>query len=204
VVIDLDVAKDGSGESGQDALAALCEARGEPWPVTYTVATPSGGRHLYFRASPDRKIGNSPGELPPRIDVRGVGGFVVGAGSVIPAGEYRVCGPVLMLAPLPGWLARLITERPTADTPQVARAVPVSGAYAQAALDAEAALVAAAPEGCRNDRLFSSAYALARFPDRELPAAVIMPVLRDAAYRAGLGEPEASRTIRSALRTRRG
>jgi hypothetical protein len=203
-VIDLDMAKDGGGASGQAALAALCEAHGEPWPVTYTVATPSGGRHLYFRASAKHKITNSAGSLPPLIDVRGSGGFVVGAGSVIPAGEYTVRGSVLALATLPEWLARLITDRPTAETPQVTGTVIAPGAYAQAALDAEAALVAAAPEGCRNHRLFSSAYALARFPDRELPAAVIMPALRDAAHRAGLREPEVSRTIRSALRTRRG
>jgi hypothetical protein len=53
VVIDLDVAKDGSGAKlGEAGFAALCEDYGAPWPVTYTVATPSGGLHLYFRAGP--------------------------------------------------------------------------------------------------------------------------------------------------------
>jgi hypothetical protein len=205
VVIDLDVAKDGSGERGETAFKALCEGHGEPWPiVTYTVATPSGGKHLYFRASPERNITNSRGSLPPLIDVRGVGGFVLGAGSVIPDGEYRVCGSVLALASVPGWLARLITERPTGDTPQVTRTVPVSGdAYAQAALDAEAALVAAAPEGCRNNQLSRSAWTLARFPNRELPAGSILAALGGAAAQAGLSRREAERTIRSALRARR-
>jgi len=203
VVIDLDVAKDGSGERGETALAALCAAHGGPWPVTYTVATPSGGLHLYFRASPEQKITNSRGSLPPRIDVRGVGGFVVGAGSVIPAGEYRVAGSVLALASLPGWLARLIAERPTGDTPQVTGAVIAPDAYAQAALDGEAALVAAAPEGTRNDQLSRSAYYVARFPNRELPAGSILAVLGAAARQAGLREPEIGRTIRSALRARR-
>jgi hypothetical protein len=207
VVIDLDVAKDGSGQTGQAALERLCADYGQPWPGTYTVDTPSGGAHLYYRASPDQQIGNSTGALPKLIDVRGGGasngGYVVGAGSVIPDGEYTVRGSVLALASLPGWLARLITDRPTAETPQVTGAVIAPDAYAQAALDAEAALVAAAPEGTRNDQLSRSAWTLARFPNRELPAGSILAVLGGAAAQAGLREPEIGRTIRSALRARR-
>jgi hypothetical protein len=203
-VIDLDVPKGGAGRGGEAAFASLCEAHGAPWPVTYTVATPSGGRHLYFRASPDHKIGNSPGGLPPLIDVRGSGGYVVGAGSVIPDGEYRVLGPVLVLASLPEWLARLIAERPTPDTPQVTGPVTAPGAYARAALAAEAERVAAATEPGRNDQLNRSAWSLARFPNADLPAEVILAALGGAAYQAGLREPEIGQTIRSGLRRRAG
>jgi hypothetical protein len=204
VVLDLDVAKDGAGETGETAFKALCEAHGEPWPVTYTVATPAGGKHLYFRASPEHKIGNGDRNLPPLIDVRGTGGYVVGAGSVIPGGEYRVCGSVLMLASLPGWLARLITEPPTADTPQVTRAVAAPGRYAQAALDRHAVKVAAATKPGRNNQLNASAWSLAGFPEPVLPAAAIIASLVPAAREAGLPEWRIWPTIQSALRARRG
>jgi hypothetical protein len=203
VVIDLDVAKGGQG-SGRAAFAALCERAGVPWPVTYTVATPSGGLHLYFRADPQRKITNSTGGLPPLVDVRGAGGYVVGSRSVIPGGEYQVCGSVRALASLPGWLARLVTWQPTADTPQVKGTPSLPDAYAQAALEAEAALVAAAPEGCRNHQLNRSAFTLARFPDSLLPASAILAALGGAAQQAGLREPEIGQTIRSGLRRRAG
>jgi hypothetical protein len=201
VVIDLDVdlrPEDG----GEAAFAALCDRAGEPWPVTFTVRTPSGGLHLYFRASPDHKITVSTGQVAPRIDVRGAGGYVVGPLSVIAGREYRLRGSVRALASLPAWLSALCVPRP-APAPVPWAGPPASDAYAQAALDGEAVLVAAAPEGCRNDQLNRSAHALARFPDRELQAGAILAVLGAAAQRAGLREPEIGRTIRSALRARR-
>jgi hypothetical protein len=205
VVIDLDVAKDGSGETGQAALAALCETHGSPWPVTYTVATPSGGRHLYFRASPEHAIGNSPGRLPPLIDVRGAGGYVLGAGSVIPPGEYRVAGSVRALAALPAWLARLITERPAPGTTPVTAIVLRPGAYVRAALDGEVTKVAATTEPGRNNQLNASVYKLAaRYPERVLPAAAIVPAFREAGRQAGLPDWRITPTIQSALRAARG
>jgi hypothetical protein len=200
VVIDLDVDL-AAADGGEAAFAALCEKAGAQWPVTFTVATPSGGLHLYFRASPDHKITVSTGQVARHVDVRGDGGYVVGPLSVIGGREYQVSGSVRALAPLPGWLARLCAPRSV--TGHVTDHAPVNGAYAQAALDAEAALVAAAPEGCRNDQLNRSAHALGRFPNSQLPASAILAALGAAAQQAGLAEPEIGRTIRSALRARR-
>jgi hypothetical protein len=153
------------------------------------------------------KIGNGDSMLPPGINVRGGGrgdgGYVVAAGSVIPAGEYRVAGSVLALAPLPGWLAHLLTRARTAETPQVTRRGPVPDAYVRAALEAEAAIVAATTKPGRNNQLNISAWNLARFPERDLPAGAILAVLGDAARRAGLPDTRIAPTIRSALRARR-
>ena len=64
VIIDLDVAKDGSGPHGADSLAQLCARHGQPrLSGTLTVRTPSGGTHLYFRAAA-RPVRNS--AWPPR------------------------------------------------------------------------------------------------------------------------------------------
>jgi hypothetical protein len=207
VVIDLDVAKGGSGRRGETAFKALCETHGEPWPITYTVATPSGGKHLYFRASPEHKIGNGDRNLPSLIDVRGAGGYVLGAGSVIPDGEYRACGSVLTLASLPGWLARLITERPGATPQAITSPMTPLGPgsrYVQAALDRHAAKVAAATKPGRNNQLNASVWSLAGFPEPVLPAAAIIASLVPAAREAGLPESRIWPTIQSALRARRG
>lgn len=71
VVIDLDVARDqpegparrglDGPASGVDALERLCRAHRQRYPAgTYTVATPSGGSHLYF-TEPDTPVRNSAG-----------------------------------------------------------------------------------------------------------------------------------------------
>ena len=43
---------------GRDVLAQLAEWAGQPWPVTYTVTTPTGGLHLYFTAPEGTGIRN--------------------------------------------------------------------------------------------------------------------------------------------------
>jgi Bifunctional DNA primase/polymerase, N-terminal len=118
VVIDLDVAHDAQPGldgpvSGADALQRLCRAHGQRYPgATYTVDTPSGGTHLYFTA-PTAPVRNSAGRLGPLIDVRADGGYVVGDGSRVGGRAYTARGGVLPLAlPLPGWIARLLTEEP--------------------------------------------------------------------------------------------
>jgi hypothetical protein len=121
VVLDLDLGP----ITGREALAFLLSRHRGRWPDTYTVRTPSGGEHLYFRAPADRIIGSGSGWLGPCIDVRGpgrdAGGYVIGAGSSS-AGRYYVLDDA-PIADLPSWLARRL-ERDTqrAAVQQVARA----------------------------------------------------------------------------------
>lgn len=88
VVIDVDV-KD--GRPGFETFQSLAIP-----DATFAVATPSGGRHLYYRG-PD--VRNSVQSLGPGVDVRGVGGYVVGPGSVIDGKQYVVSSksPLLVL-----------------------------------------------------------------------------------------------------------
>lgn len=85
-VIDLDVGKhiDGKKVNGADSLAAFAKANGVQFPATYTVQTPSGGRHLYFRAAGIR----SKNAFLPAVDVKSCGGFVLIPGSRIDKGMY--------------------------------------------------------------------------------------------------------------------
>ncbi|WP_158575863.1 bifunctional DNA primase/polymerase [Streptomyces corynorhini] len=108
VVLDLDVH---GGEDVLGTLASLADQLGETLPGTFTVATPSGGRHLYFRAPMGCTIGSVSGgrtALGPGIDVRGPGrrsgGYLVGPGSIVGGLPYLIVqdAPV---APLPDWIA---------------------------------------------------------------------------------------------------
>lgn len=82
-VIDID------GPEGEASWARLLEQHGD-LPATYTVATPSGGRHLYFLAPAGTRVPNSAGKIAPSVDVRGHGGQVVAPGTTIR--NYRGTG----------------------------------------------------------------------------------------------------------------
>ncbi len=76
---------------GREVLARVAAAAGQCAPgPTYRVLTPSGGEHLYFAAPRNPPLRNTAGRLGWRVDTRGSGGFVVGAGSVLPTGIYRL------------------------------------------------------------------------------------------------------------------
>lgn len=50
------------------------------------IATPSGGQHVYFQWG--EGLGNSAAGLPPGVDVRGEGGYVIAPGAVNGVGAY--------------------------------------------------------------------------------------------------------------------
>lgn len=78
-------------------------------PETYTVST-GRGRHLYFLADPNAPIHNSAGKVHPGIDVRGVGGYVVGAGSVHGNGTRYEIARDVDVARLPEDVRRLLLD----------------------------------------------------------------------------------------------
>jgi hypothetical protein len=210
VVIDLDTAAHGGQlperwraepgiRDGRDVLATLAERAGQPWPSTYSVATPSDGLHLHFAAVPGREIRNSAGKIGPKIDVRGAGGYVLLAGSVIGGRGYEVTDD-RPAGPLPAWLADL------ADPPRPPRPAalpdPPGSLYGRLRGVVEAVLTS--EPGTRNGRLYWAACRAAEMVAAgTLDRAAAERVLLDAAIEAGLrgGEPEARRTIASGLGT---
>lgn len=80
-----------NGKNGSASLKALREATPGLVPPTYVQSTPTGGYHYVYRTS--EHVKNSVGKIGDGLDVRGVGGFIVGAGSVVEAGEYGVASP---------------------------------------------------------------------------------------------------------------
>jgi hypothetical protein len=202
VVIDLDVAKaEPKGEeppaTGAKSLAELCERHGQPYPDrTFTVNTPSGGTHLYFRAT-SQPVRNSASRLGLLIDIRTTGGYVVAPGSRVSGRTYEVANANCP-ASLPGWIGRLITDQSTlamADRRPPAPDTLQAATYALAALREETARVATARPGARNDTLNRAAFSLGQLVAANLlPAAAVMTALLDAST---VGCPETKPTARS-------
>jgi len=120
----MDLDRHAGTPDGIASFAYLCGEHGAGWPSTFTVATPSGGLHLYFRVSADEGFASAIGWLP-GVDIRGpgqkVGGYLAGPGAVTAAGRYVVAADV-KVALLPRWLFPLLPvaakpgrlpERPT-------------------------------------------------------------------------------------------
>lgn len=180
---------------GKDVLAQICEWAGMDWPATYTVATPSNGWHMYFTVPADSAIRNSASMIGPQVDVRAAGGYVVGAGSVVNGTAYEVIvedDP----APLPSWIARLLSP-----VPEQLATHPASRGTPGGRIAGLVRTVARAPSGTRNERLYWAACRAAEMvADGKTDAREVMDQLVAAAAVAGLPEPEARRTIASAMR----
>ncbi|MEU6534922.1 bifunctional DNA primase/polymerase [Streptomyces sp. NPDC047000] len=202
LVVDLDTPEHkGSSDApcGAVTFAALCERAGHAVPTTHRVRTASGGTHLYFTAPAGVRLANTAGTVAASVDTRAWGGYVVAAGSITPAGPYEALGshPV---AALPVWLHTLLQPAPRRPV-GVLRLPAVDGSRAAlAALDAECASVAAAPDGLRNTTLNRSAFKVGRFVAwGDLPRHVAEVAFQEEGEAAGLTAAECRATIRSAL-----
>ncbi|MCW2903598.1 MAG: hypothetical protein JWO67_5863, partial [Streptosporangiaceae bacterium] len=226
VVIDLDMRKPGveipgrfaNVQGGTDVLEGLVREAGAEWPDTYTVVTPSGGLHLYFLQPDGDPIGcatgdgTTPPHLGPLIDVRGMGGYVIAAGSysATQGRQYtRTSPPELRPQPLPAWLlerlrpaAPAVAARPPAPVRRITSGATSSRTdrYAAAALEGAVRDIAAAAEGTLNTTLFARARRLGELSStaaRVLVEGDVVQELLAAAVAAGHPESGAQRTIRS-------
>lgn len=189
VILDLDVPsprkphrKDGRGAFM--ALVGNVEAEQGPGLLNGAplVDTPSGGRHVIFTQPRDGTvIGNSSGDLPPGVDVKGVGGYVIAAGSVRDDGAYApVPGApdlldafrVGLIPPLPDALAALIRTQKTGEGD---KAEPGRVYIAPDVLAEAVACIDNPPDGwCDRDEWFrlANAFAILSGGDRDLETTV--------------------------------
>lgn len=224
VVIDLDMRKPDSVlpdeytavASGVDVLERLATAAGQDWPDTYTVLTPGGGVHLYYQQPEDGPlIGCATGDKPtaphlgPLIDVRGIGGYVIAAGSYSAEQglPYRRASlPGTLPGPLPGWLLDrmrpAVTESPRPRAAHVLHLPDGSRAEraAAGALEHSVRRIEDAHEGERNRAVFAAARWLGELHSTApsvLSETAVQEQLLAAARSAGQSERESLRTIRS-------
>jgi hypothetical protein len=198
VVVDID------GIAGARALAQL-EGTHRRLPPTRRVLT-ARGEHLYFHAD-GHAVGCSAGVLGPGLDVRGRGGYIVAPPSRHASGHHYTWTAAHDVAPIPVWLADLLTPDPEARDRAVLPLAITTGSserarrYLQAAADAELADVAGAPQGTRNVALNRAAFRLGQLTGAGLGSSQqLASALLGAALSAGLPEAEARATIASGLR----
>jgi Bifunctional DNA primase/polymerase, N-terminal len=209
VVVDLDVVKPGFAvppewahrdvSEGRQVLNKLADDARQPIPAgTFSVATGSGGRHLYFTPPAGESLRNSAGRLGWLVDTRANGGCVVAAGSVVAGRAYRVLDH-RPPAPLPNWIAAAL--RPNVSAPaRTLTAIGQHSRYAAAALRKELDRVLAAEPGTRNHTLNAAAYSLGQLVatgllSKEFTAAA----LHRAGAAIGLPDRETAATVRSGL-----
>ena len=171
LVIDCD--RHNGGADGVAAFKFLV-AKHDALPLNVPlVKTPNGGLHVYFKQPNGEALGNGRGSLPPGIDVRGAGGFVVGPGARLPDGRGWIVVPgrtaIKDAPPLPQWLAVMLRppEREDDREPNNSETSDDRGrAYAMVALKGTEAELAVAGEGERNKRLYQTAFRLATMAAR--------------------------------------
>lgn len=190
--VDLDLK---NGTDGAAALARLAREHAFAIPRTVTVLTPGGGRHLWLCGPPRLSVPNSAGRLAPGIDIRGVGGYLVGPGSSTTHGGYRLApgSPAWSPAPVPPVLLRLLRPPRPAPPRPYQPGSPPSEQHAAALVR----FVRDSREGQRNVRLF---WAACRAYETGA-GAELAPALVEAALHTGLPAREARATVASAARS---
>lgn len=209
-VLDLDTSDHQSAtqsgrhaRDGRDVLADLASRARQPVPVpTFAVATPSGGLHLYYQAPPTPVLRNTIGRLGWRIDSRGNGGYVVAAGSVLPAGNYRILDDRTPI-PLPDWLIQHMATAPDAPT-HTNTTVRHPDGYVVAAISHQCARIRHARPGTRHRAILLAANSLGRLVGAELldHTDAYTALLAAAQVHVGIDEfteAEATRTITDGL-----
>lgn len=202
--------------NGEDVLALLCRLRRAPLltadpPETYSVRTPSGGLHLWYRVSDGGQWRmDSRGRLGWQIDIRADRSYAVAPGTRTRTGVYTPLGACRTPAPLPRWLAHDLARVGLKRRPQTrtGRRLPVAlpksaggRGYVASAVRTELEAVASCRAG-RNDQINRSAYSLGQFVGAGLlDRDEVHQALTEAAQRAGVDpdERKAQDTISRAL-----
>lgn len=166
-VLDVD------GEAGIASLLDLADKHGR-LPRTVRQHTGGGGGQLFYTwpgVLPwGAEIRNGASKFADHLDVRGEGGYVVLPPSIHPSGRpyewVPGCAPwETEMARAPWWLLRLVAPPPPPAPPPGQRRserVGDASAYANGALDAACAEIAAAPPGRQNETLHRNAYGIGR------------------------------------------
>lgn len=212
LVLDIDVSKVSGEATGMQSLVELEARSGHRLPEqTFTVATPSGGQHRYFRLHADMAgLPTTTGRLGIGLDTRGRGGYVVAPPTTLSAeASYRVVCSTPP-ATVPPWLVQelLPPDRSAGHRGGGRRspgcAVRHPDRYVQAAIDGEIDRVVSAAVGGRNHALFLASIALGQLVGADLfSESEALDVLREAARSQaeapgdGYNERQATATIRS-------
>lgn len=198
-VVDVDVPKKDGDDDGRKTLDSWQKVHGS-LPPTFTVETPSGGLHLYFRMPKDGDVRNSVKQVAAGIDIRGTGGYVVAPGSMLPDGRLYRTRSNVPPALAPDWLMSIVRRvQRQAPVPMPAmQDAEEARKWALAGLAAECGKIHSSQEGERNDTLNTAALKVFQLvAGGSLSEVEAYNALLAAAYACGLPEKEARDTIES-------
>lgn len=198
-------------EDATDALAELCQANGwEPLPPTFTVTT-GRGRHFYYLAPTDgREIRNYVKADGAEVDIRGVGGYVVGPGSLHASGAVYAIEDARNPVALPEWFVDEFGTEPSVSStrPSASGSSGVAVVYSDrtsewgsVVLDDYCCKVSGAAQGSRNTTLRSASlpvFSLVKGGHIERDEA--LSALRVAADTCGLPDGEVEATLAGAAK----
>ncbi len=192
VVLDVDLDK-----HGLDSLITLQRA-GLEIAGTAVQLTGSGKSFHLIYAHPGHRVPCSQGRLGPGLDVRGDGGYVVGAPSrhQSTGAAYELLGDLSRLAAWPMPSIPAVAERPgavPAVTPQ--RVSSVAAAITPARVKSWVAVVCRAPEGTRRTALLWAACRLGESVGSQSARMAAAKALLQAAEDVGLNSAEAYATV---------
>lgn len=129
--------------TGFHTLAVLAALRGQRSPAedttTLRVRTPSGGLHVWYRATGSRQwlssVGSTPGRaLAWQVDIRAHGSYIVAPGTTTTHGTYTPVGEAREPAALPVWLAQELDRTGHLPAPSIPAPRPVPPRAQQAVL----------------------------------------------------------------------
>lgn len=187
---------------------------------TAAQVTPSKGRHLIYMPPAGVKVSNSPGKLPPGIDVRSNGYILLAPSAVVYSEEEALSKGAeagirlhyrwldrpdeLPPQPLPDHVLELLAKPEVKRTPPPTNGYhapgETNGNYARAALEKELNALNNAPVGGRNEQLNKSAFSLSQLvAGGVLDQSEVIDKLEIVAHGIGLGDREIKRTIESAF-----
>ncbi|MQY45338.1 AAA family ATPase [Rhizobiales bacterium RZME27] len=196
-VLDID-AKPGAA-NGFDWLAAVETQHGQ-LPETARVTTPNGGMHIYFKHTEGVR---NRGALGAGVDIRGEGGYVIGAGSEMADGRrYDWADDVRDIAHAPAWLLDLVKPKKV-ETTSTYLFLPAgtNNAYVDAAVERELSDLASAAMGSRNNTLNDAAFNLGQWVGGgHVSESDARAWLQDVARGWGRDVPRSLKTIENGLK----
>ncbi len=163
VVIDCDRK---NGIDGVGAFYTLCAEQGIDLSNAFVVETPSTGLHFYWRT--ETPYSNARGSLPKGIDCRGVGGYCIAPGAMLPLPDGRsyrhLSGSWDAIPALPDALAALLKRKDApigSELPTMPAERPAASErerqYAENALNGEIEKLTAMREGQGRNRALNEA-----------------------------------------------
>jgi len=226
IVIDLDTSKgaippspwDKFGvKNGEDVFKEICKKAGDDQLFeTYSVETPSGGKHLYFY---DQNLPIKQGTEVNgwwRVDTRSKGGYIVAEGSSIVnpknkvTDHYQSIGNLSVVLNFPTWLRDKLSETTIREsffasssikTANVSNNAIFSREFAEQVLFERCALMRNTAEGRRNQALIRHATYIGKIIGMgSLDEKIASQTLLEAAISSGLSQFESINAIKAGIK----